>query len=48
MSLFLGNKEDIIKHLNARMTGYGIREANEYFKEIEVINITIIKLIYFT
>jgi hypothetical protein len=39
MSLFLGNKEDIIKYLTARMTGYGIKEANDYFREIEVTNI---------
>ena len=32
---FLGNKQDIIKYLNARMTGIGIAEANEYFNKIQ-------------
>ena len=43
MSLFLGNKEDIIKYLTSRMTGYGIKEANDYFRLIEVTNINILK-----
>ena len=42
---FLGNKQDILKYLNCRMTGYGIQEANQYFSKIEV-SIKIIK--YFT
>lgn len=32
----LGNKQDIIKYLNARITGLGIKEANQYFNLIEV------------
>ena len=32
---FLGNKQDILKYLNARMTGYGIAEANNYFNQIQ-------------
>lgn len=35
----LGNKQDIIKYLNARMTGIGIKEANQYFNLIEVSHI---------
>ena len=35
MSIF-GNKQDIIKYLNARITGLGIKEANQYFNLIEV------------
>ena len=31
---FYGNKEDIIKCLNARLTGYGMQEANQYFINI--------------
>ena len=34
----LGNKQDIIKYLTSRMTGFGIKEANEYFYKIEVSN----------
>ena len=33
----LGNKQDIIKYLDARVKGYGIKEANEYFYSLEVI-----------
>ena len=32
---FLGNKQDILKYLNARMTGYEITEANDYFNKIQ-------------
>lgn len=39
ISNFLGNKEDILKYLNCRMTGYGIQEATQYFSQIEVSNI---------
>ena len=36
MDNFYGNKQDIIKHLNSRLTGYGMQEANQYFSQIEV------------
>lgn len=39
MSDNIGNKNDIIKHLTARMTGIGIQESIQYFKRIEVSNI---------
>lgn len=37
---FYGNKEDIIKCLNARLTGNGMQEANQYFSQIEVTYIS--------
>jgi hypothetical protein len=36
---FLGNKQDIFKHLYALMTGNGIKDANLYFSKIEVSQI---------
>ena len=36
---FLGNKQDIIRHLYALMTGNGIIDANRYFAKIEVSQI---------
>ena len=48
-SNFLGNKQDILKYLNARMTGYGITEANNYFNQIQknIENIQIFCEIFF-
>ena len=36
---FLGNKQDIIRHLYALMTGNGIKDANQYFGKIQVSQI---------
>ena len=47
MNNFLGNKEDIIKYLNCRKTGFNIQEANKYFSLIEVRHIIFCYLIHF-
>ena len=40
----LGNKQDIMRYLNAIATGIGIKEANQYFNLIEVIYIFLYNL----
>lgn len=43
---FIGNKQDILKYLHARATGYDIKNANQYFNLIEVIHITFYDLFF--
>ena len=45
MNNFLGNKQDIIKYLNARMTGNDIQKSIEYFNQLEVNYILFLILI---